>query len=99
MSREQEIRENLERAFEPVHFQITNESGQHRHSADGESHFRVVMVSESFRGLNKIKRHQSVYAQLNDYFDAGLHALALELYSPDEWKGAQHQSPPCQNTV
>lgn len=50
-----------------------------------ESHFSVVVVSESFQGMNPVKRHRMVNAILQKEFDDGLHALQLSTKTPAEY--------------
>jgi BolA protein len=77
--------------------ELENESHQHSGPA-AESHFRLVLVSESFAGRRPVARHQMVYAELPDLFEGPLHALAMHLFTPEEWaqSGATAAaSPPC----
>ena len=62
-----------------------------------ESHFKVVCVSASFKGLLKVKRHQKLYSLLDAQLKAGVHALAMHLYTEAEWSSKQQapQSPDC----
>ncbi len=78
------IERKLNLEFRPTYQLIENESHLHGGGA-GESHFKLTVVSESFAGLNRVKRHQSVYALLADEIAGPVHALALHLYSPAEW--------------
>lgn len=50
-------------------------------AGDGD-HYRAVVVSESFRGMPRIKQHQAVYAALGGRMGGELHALALETRAP-----------------
>lgn len=93
MSRQQRIEERLLQGFSPVHMEVLNES--HNHSAGTETHFKVVLVSDAFAGLRPVARHQKVYALMTDEMAQGLHALALHLYTPDEWSGVAPDSPAC----
>lgn len=78
---------------------LQNES--HRHGgyvAGKESHFKLTVVSPEFTNLPKIARHQKVYALLTPLLTAqggSIHALALHLYSLDEWTGVSPDSPDC----
>ena len=49
-------------------------------SVEGDGYkYEATIVSESFEGLNTMKRHQSVYASLNDVITSGeLHALTIK---------------------
>jgi stress-induced morphogen len=51
-------------------------------AGDGD-HFKAVVVAEAFRGLSRIKQHQTVYAALKGRMGGELHALALETRAPD----------------
>jgi BolA protein len=62
-----------------------------------ESHFKVVLAASVFDGQRKVARHQAVYALLGDLMQGGVHALALHLYTPEEWAalGGAPASPEC----
>ncbi len=53
--------------------------------AGDNNHWKAVIISKAFEGLNRIKQHQLVYAALKDKMDGAdgeLHALALETRTP-----------------
>ena len=81
----------------PEHFELINES--HRHSGPAtESHFKLILASPQLIGLNAVKRHQLVYQVLSSELKDGVHALAMHLYTPEEWSekgGAVAASPDC----
>ena len=81
-------------ALNPEHLQVLDES--HMHSRGLQTHYKAVLVSEQFAGLNSVKRHQKVYAKLGDLMGQ-FHALALHTYTPEEWAqtGAAPASPTC----
>ena len=81
-------------ALNPEHLQVLDES--HMHSRGSQTHYKAVLVSEQFAGLNSVKRHQKVYATLGDLMGQ-FHALALHTYTPEEWAqtGAAPASPTC----
>lgn len=95
MSRQSLIERRLADALPLQHLEVLNES--HNHSAGQDSHFKVVAVSEAFAGQRAVARHQKVYALVADEMQKGLHALALHLYTPEEWAatGAAPESPAC----
>lgn len=94
---ETQIRTKLNAAFHPVHLDVTNESHMHSVPPGSESHFKVVLVSAGFAGKRQVQRHQAIYALLADELQAGVHALALHTYSPDEWLATHEvpESPKC----
>lgn len=95
MSRQTLIESRLREALPLTHLEVLNES--HNHSAGQDTHFKIVAVSEAFAGVRPVARHQRIYAVLGDELKNGLHALALHLYTPDEWAaaGAAPDSPAC----
>ena len=81
-------------ALDPLHLEVLDES--HMHSRGLETHYKAVIVSPEFAGLNAVKRHQKVYASLGELMSE-VHALALHTYTPEEWaqQGAAPVSPTC----
>ncbi|MFN7269797.1 MAG: BolA family protein [Cereibacter sp.] len=81
-----EIHARLTAAFAPTVLQIVDESDQHRgHGGwreEGESHFRVVIVSSAFAAMGRIDRHRAVHAALGPGLVGRIHALALEISAP-----------------
>jgi acid stress-induced BolA-like protein IbaG/YrbA len=49
------------------------------------AHFEAVVVSPSFAGASRVKRHQLVYAALGDRMKEEIHALSMKTFTPDEW--------------
>lgn len=49
------------------------------------AHFEAVIVSPEFAGLNRVRRHQLVYAALGERMREEIHALSMQTLSPDEW--------------
>jgi len=49
-------------------------------AGDGD-HYAAEVVSESFRGLSRVKQHQMVYNALQGNMGGVLHALALQTRS------------------
>jgi BolA protein len=80
--------------LQPEHLEVLDES--HMHSRGLETHYKAVIVSPAFAGLNAVKRHQKVYATVGELM-AQIHALALHTYTPEEWaaQGVAPASPTC----
>ena len=54
--------------------------------AGDNNHWKAVITSTAFVGLNRVKQHQLVYASLKGKMDGAngeLHALALETKVPE----------------
>lgn len=78
------IKGKLENAFNPSQLQVIDESHRHAghagmagHKAE-ESHFRVVIRSKAFEGLNTLAKHRAVMDVLADEMDGKVHALSLD---------------------
>ena len=86
MTRLEQIRKNLENSFNPSFLEVLDESSKHRGHAGapegGQSHFRVRLKSEQFKGQSRIARHRAVHSALGPELMGALHALALELDIP-----------------
>ncbi len=82
------IREKLTRTLAPESIKVIDESHHHAgHSGSrpgGETHFRVLCVSEKFAGKSRVARHRLVNEALADELATTVHALALELRAPGE---------------
>jgi len=97
---EQGIRLKVTSEFSPVHFELINESASHHRNPDGETHFKIILVSEKFKAQSLVQRQRSVMALLQDERSRGLHALTLKTLTPEEWSRVQNnltfESPTCQ---
>ena len=93
MSVEDQLRERLVAAFAPTHLELDNESHQHSVPPNSETHFRLVMVSNSFEGLRAVARHQRVYGEVTELMQGPIHALAMHLYDPGEWSARGEPAP------
>ena len=80
--------DKLARAFAPLRLDVIDESHQHEghagHRPGGETHFRVYIVSEAFRGKSRIERHRMVNEALAAELKDGIHALAIHASAPGE---------------
>ena len=71
--------------FNPSLLSITNESYMHNVPEGSESHFKLVIVSDEFKNLSNVKRHQQIYKALNKPMES-IHALSIYSFSKDEYK-------------
>lgn len=94
---EQAITQKVQQSLQPLQLQLENESHMHA-GPRTDSHFKLIVVAEAFRGLSKVKRHQRLYQLLQAELQGPVHALALHLYTPEEWlDAAVPASPLCSN--
>lgn len=92
------IEDKLAAHFDLQHLQVDNESGSHNVPAGSESHFKLVLVGESFADMSRVARHRAVHEVLSEELAGPVHALAIHLYSPEQWRerfGDAPLSPPC----
>lgn len=76
----------------PVDFlEIENESSGHHRDPDGETHFRLIVVSNDFQGKSRIDRQRLIMNLLEEERKQGLHALTLRTLTPQEWESEQRQ--------
>jgi len=87
MSVEAQIRARLA-ALAPVTLELLDESAKHQGHAGwkpgGNTHWRLTIVSEAFRGKPTVARHRLVYQALGELMDDPIHALAIKARAPGE---------------
>jgi BolA protein len=75
-------------ALGPSELDVIDESHKHHGHAGwkegGETHFRVRIVSEAFRGQTRLARHRLVNELLAAELKERVHALAIEARAPGE---------------
>lgn len=63
--------------------EIIDESHKHKNHAgynpQGESHFRIRMISPDFAGLSRIEQQRAVQKSLDHLLKTRIHALSLQL--------------------
>ena len=84
MSLEPQIRAALEAAFAPADLEIINESNLHaghnpEAAATNDTHYRIRISSAALAGKSRVNQHREINSALKFAFDAGLHALAIEV--------------------
>lgn len=97
MSMQTTIEQKLAGEFDTDFLQVENESHMHNVAPGSESHFKVTIVSDTFRDQMLIKRHRLVNKALEQELQQ-IHALALHTMTPDEWTARGGQvaaSPKC----
>ena len=88
MQTRQAITEKLRQAFAPQSLRVEDESHRHEghagHRPGGETHFRLYIVSEAFRGKTRLERHRMINCALAGELAGGVHALAIHAAAPGE---------------
>ncbi len=54
--------------------------------SEDDTHFEAVIVAPQFEGRRMIQRHQLVYAALGARMGREIHALSMQVLTPDESK-------------
>ena len=87
-SRADRLTAALTDVFAPSVLRVIDDSAQHAGhmgaAAGGQTHYSVLVVSDAFRGLNRVARSRAVHDALAAEFAGGMHALALQLRTPEE---------------
>ena len=59
-------------------------------TSEDNVHFEAVVVAPAFAGKRAVQRHQLVYATLGAAVGNEIHALALQVFTPEEYAGQSH---------
>ena len=82
-----EIRGRL-RALAPDRLELIDESAKHIGHAgarpEGNTHWKLTIVSAAFAGKPVVARHRLVYEALGDLMQHPIHALAITAKAPGE---------------
>ena len=71
----------------PLTLEIHDDSAEHAGhagAAAGGGHFSVLIVSQAFDGVPRLKRHQTVMARVADLLPHPIHALSIKALAPAE---------------
>ena len=91
------IQKKLLEKFKPTQLEVINESYMHSVPKGSETHFKVVVISDSFKNMSILNKHKSVQECLEWELKHGVHALSIVAKTPDEWSKSNKipESPPC----
>lgn len=64
---------------------VTHTHANHLPKDTYETHFEVIIISDSFCDLSKIARHRILYKLLSTELTSKIHALSLSLYTVNEY--------------
>ena len=74
--------------FSPQKLEVIDDSARHAGHAGadprGESHFRVLIISEAFTKMPRVERHRMVFMALERELTDRIHALEIKAVSPLE---------------
>ncbi len=72
----------------PLALEIHDDSAEHlghAGAAAGGGHFSLLIVSQAFDGVPRLRRHQSVMARVADLLPHPIHALSIKALAPEEF--------------
>jgi BolA protein len=83
------IERKLTEAFAPQSLKVVDESHLHDpshpgHRPEGQTHYRVYIVSDGFKGKSRIEQHRLINSALAAELAGGVHALAIHASAPGE---------------
>lgn len=91
------LKSKIESALSPVVLTIENESHKHSSGLGAESHFKVLVVSDAFKGVSRVERQRVVFDLLAQEMKV-IHALSLRLLTLEESaKDSVFVTPNCQS--
>jgi BolA protein len=78
----------LQTAFSPIRMTLADDSDKHKghagHDGQGESHFRLLIVSDAFEGVGRLDRHRMIHKVLELFLSGRVHAMAIRALAPEE---------------
>ena len=88
ISRQKRMEEILHNKYNLLKLEIINDSDKHSVSPGSETHFRIFLVSEEFKGKTKVQIHQEIYklflSEMGNKHENKLHSLSIITKTPDE---------------
>ncbi len=84
MTVQAEIERKIRASLSPEYLDVISESHMHNVPPGSESHFKVVIVTDAFDGVSRVRRHQQVNGILAKELKEDIHALSMQTMTPDE---------------
>lgn len=81
LNRQTRIEKLLRAAFPVAAFQVFDDSKEHAghaHGQSGETHYRLHIVDDSFRGESTLQSQRRILQALKPEFETGLHSFVIE---------------------
>jgi len=78
----------LKEKFKIIHLNVEDDSGRHKRHKQSQGkggHFKLLIVSNDFEGINLVSRHRKIYEALN-MGKVEIHALGMQVFTEKEWK-------------
>jgi len=87
MNAQLKIENKLKENFNVSELILIDESYKHKnHKKDTSGgHFKLLIVSNDFKNVPLIKRHQSIYKVLDEMIKVEIHALSIKAVTIEEY--------------
>jgi len=88
MNIEETISTQLSNLITVSYFDLKDSTGKHVHhdNFDGGLHLSAIIVSDDFKNLELLERHQLVYNALGSMIKNEIHAFSMKTFTNSEWK-------------
>jgi len=83
------VESRLRERLETTHLEVVDESHLHAGHAgarEGGGHFRAIIVSPRFEGMNRVRAQQLVFQVVEDWMGKEIHALSMKTFTPEAWE-------------
>tara|TARA_B100001250_G_C19285723_1_gene565247 strand:- start:235 stop:477 length:243 start_codon:yes stop_codon:yes gene_type:complete len=75
---------NINSIKEKIENSILNAKVEVKDSTGTGDHFSVLVISNEFKNMSLVNRHQLIYKSLNKYITKEIHALQIKAYTEEE---------------
>ena len=88
MNIEETISTQLSNLITVSYLELKDSTGKHVHhdNFDGGLHLSAIIVSDDFKNLGLLERHQLVYNALGSIIKNEIHAFSMKTFTNSEWK-------------
>ena len=76
----EQIKQRLEKIFLEDKIEVFDSRGT-------GDHFSIIVISDKFLDMTLVDRHKMIYSIFSDKIVTEIHAMQIQTYTLDEWKG------------
>ena len=76
----EQIKQRLEKIFLEDKIEVFDSRGT-------GDHFSIIVISDKFLNMPLLERHKMIYSIFSDKIVTEIHAMQIQTYTLDEWKG------------
>ncbi|WP_343183451.1 BolA family protein [Buchnera aphidicola] len=86
------IKKIIKKKIKIKYIKIYNTSHIHKKFQNNNSHFKIIIVSNYFKKINILKRHQIIYKILFSKFKKKIYGIEMFIYTKKEWKNKNNKT-------